>query len=122
MFCHSDNAHGDPSSLSDARLKDAITPIAGTQALDILSQIQGCTYDRGDLGQRRCGLIADEVENAIEQLAVDNVVSSKFHNGDQYKTLDYSRLIALAIPAISELSRQVKDLHDKLNGPTSQPS
>ena len=84
-----------------------------------MSQIQGCTYDRGDLGQRRCGLIADEVENAIEQLAVDNVVSSKFHNGDQYKTLDYSRTICLAIPAISELSRQVKDLQNKLNGSAS---
>ena len=41
VLCHSDNVHGDPNSLSDARLKNAITPIAGTQALDILSQIQG---------------------------------------------------------------------------------
>ena len=70
----------------------------------------------------RCGLIADEVENAIQQLAIDNVISSKFHNGDQYKTLDYSRLIALAIPTISELSKQVKDLQNKLNGSASQPS
>ena len=107
------------SSLSDARLKDAITPIAGTQALDILSRIKGCTYHREDLDQRRAGLIADEVEEAIEQLAVDNVVSSKFHNGDQYKTLDYSRLICLAIPAMSELSKQVKNLENKFNGTTS---
>ena len=121
VYCHSDNVHGDPASLSDARLKTEVTPITGAQALDVLSLIRGCTYQREDLGQRRCGLIADEVENAIEQLAIDNVVSSKFHNGDQYKTLDYSRLMCLAIPAISELSRQVKDLQDKLNGSAYQP-
>ena len=120
-FCHSDNVHGDPALLSDARLKTEVTPITGAQALDVLSQIRGCTYQREDLDQRRAGLIADEVEEAIEQLAVDNVVSSKFHNGDQYKTLDYSRLICLAIPAISELSRQVKDLQNKLNGSAFQP-
>ena len=104
-------------SLADSE----VTPIDGARAMDVLSKIQGCTYEREDLGQGRVCLIADEVHEAIEQLAIDNVVSSKFHNGDQYKTLDYSRLICLAIPAISELSKQVQDLHNKLNGSASQP-
>ena len=121
-FVHSDNIHGDPGSLSDARLKTEVTAIEGAQALDVLSQIQGCTYHREDLNQRRVGLIADEVEEAIEVFACDNVVSSKFHNDDQYNTLDYSRLVAILIPAVTHLSKQVRDLESKVNGTASKPS
>ena len=80
-FMHSDIIIGDPNSLSDARLKSEVAPVSGTQALSALSQIQGCTYEREDLQQRRLGLIADEVEDAIDQLAIDNVVGSKWHQG-----------------------------------------
>ena len=121
-FCNADNVYGDIGSLSDARLKTDVTPIEGPQALDVLSRIQGCTYEREDLGQRRVGLIADEVETAIEVLACDNIVSSKFYNDDQYKTLDYGRLVALLIPAVTHLSKQVKDLESKSNGTASKPS
>ena len=115
-FVHSDNVIGDPNSLSDARLKEEVTSVSGAQALGVLSQIQACTYERPDLQQRRLGLIADEVEDAIDQLAVDNVVGSKWHGGETYKTLDYSRLVSLLIPAINELNKQVKDLQSKVNG------
>ena len=119
-FVHSDNIHGDPGSLSDARLKTEVTPIAGGQALDVLSRIRGCTYEREDLGQRRVGLIADEVETAIQELACDNIISSKWYNDSEYKTLDYGRLVALLIPAVTHLSKQVKDLESKSNGPAGK--
>ena len=105
--------------MSDRRLKEEITPISPTQALSILSQIQGCTYEREDLDQRRLGLIADEVELSIEELAIDNVVSSKWHNDDQYKTLDYSRLVSLLIPAVNKMSQEIQDLKSILNGTSS---
>ena len=85
----------------------------------MLSSIQACTYERADLQQRRLGLIADEVEDAIDQLAVDNVVGSKWHQGEEYKTLDYARLVALLIPAVNALSARVKDLESKVNGTSS---
>ena len=113
-FMHSDNIIGDPASLSDARLKSEITPVSGEQALGVLSQIRGCTYERDDLQQRRLGLIADEVEEAIEELAIDNVVGSKWHNGEALKTLDYSRLVALLIPAVNTLTARVQELEAKL--------
>ena len=100
---HSDNVIGDAASLSDSRLKEDVTPVSGTQALSVLSQIRGCAYEREDLDQRRLGLIADEVEEAIDQLAIDNVLGSKWHNDDEHKTLDYSRLVALLIPAANTL-------------------
>ena len=65
------------------------------------------------------GCIADEVESAIEQLAIDNVVSSKWHKDDQYKTLDYSRLVSLLIPVVNKLSQEVEDLKGIINGSNS---
>ena len=114
-WVHSDNVYGDPASLSDARLKEEITSVSGTQALSVLSQIQGCTYEREDLDQRRLGLVADEVQDAIRLLGVDNVIGSKWHNNDEYNTLDYGRLVPLLIQAVNHLSQQVKDLQSKVN-------
>ena len=111
---HSDNIIGDPNSLSDARLKTEVTPVSGGQALSVLSQIQGCTYEREDMQQRRLGLIADEVEEAIEQLAIDNVLGSRWHEGEEYKALDYSRLVALLIPAVNTLSARVQELEARV--------
>ena len=118
-FVHSDNVIGDAASLSDARLKNEVTSVSGTQALSVLSQIQGCTYERDDLDQRRLGLIADDVEESMVELAIDNVVGSKWHNDDEHKTLDYARLVALLIPAVNALSARVKDLETKINGTSS---
>ena len=115
-FLHSDCIIGDPNSLSDGRLETERTELSGEQAQDVLNQIKSYTYDREDIGERRLGCIADEVESAIEQLAIDNVVSSKWHKDDQYKTMDYSRLVSLLIPAVNTLSAKIKDLESKVNG------
>ena len=117
-FVHSDNVHGDPNSLSDRRLKEEFDVIQASQAIAILGQIQSYTYDRTDLEQRRLGLIADEVEEAITGLAVDSVVGSKWQ-GEEYKTLDYSRLVALLIPAVNHLAQEAKVLRSKVNGTSS---
>ena len=115
-YVNSDNVYGDPGSLSDARLKTEVTPVSGDRALNVLSQIRGSTYEREDLQQRRLGLIADEVEDAIDQLAIDNVVGSRWHDGEQHRTLDYSRLVALLIPAVNTLSARLREMEAKVNG------
>ena len=56
------------------------------------------------------GLIADAAEEAIEQLACNNFVSSKRHLDGAYNTLDYNRRVALLIPAVSGQSERVKEL------------
>ena len=102
------------SSLSDGRLKTERTELSGQQAQIVLNQLKSYTYERDDIGERRLGLIADEVESAIDQLAIDSVVSSKWHKDGQYKTLDYSRLVSLLIPASNTLSKRVEDLESRL--------
>ena len=84
----------------------------------MLSQIQGCTYNREDLNnERRLGLIADEVESAIQPLEIENVLNNKFYKNEEYKTLDYSRLVSLLIPAVNALSARVSELETKLPKP-----
>ena len=72
-----------------------------------------------DLDQRRLGLIADGVEEACTGLGIDNVTSTKWHKDDQYKVLDYSRLVSLLIPAVNKLSQEVEDLKSIINGSSS---
>ena len=78
--------------------------------LGVLSNIQGQTYWREDVEERRLGLIADECGLAIAGLGVDNVVSSKFVGEEEYKTLDYSKLDSVLIPAVNHLGARVKEL------------
>ena len=94
------------------------TELSGEQAQDVLNQIKSYTYDREDIGERRLGCIADEVQTAIEQLAIDNVVSNKFSRDDQYLTLEYSRLVSLLIPAVNALAKRVGYLEFEINGTT----
>ena len=89
----SQNVVGDPSSLSDARLKQSAEPINGATALDIIAQCGGSVYTRIDTNEKRVGMIAQDVEAAIAGLGVDNVISSKMTAPgdlpfDEYKTLD----------------------------------
>ena len=118
-YIHADNVYADYTSSSDARLKTDLTEVSGAQALNVLSNIQGQTYWREDLSQRRLGLIADSVQTAIAGLAIDNVVSSNhatFNDvEDEYKTLDYSRLVSLCIPATNTLNQQVTALTAELD-------
>ena len=118
-FIHSDCIIGDPPSLSDRRLKEEIARVSGEQVLSVLSHNKGCTYDREDLEERRLGLIADEVEEAIEQLAIDNSIRSTWHQGEQYNTLDYSRLTSLLIPALNTLAKRVEYLESIVQGTNS---
>ena len=116
-WVRSDNVYGDPSSLSDARLKTHLDPVSGNQALSVLSQIQSYTYEREDLQEeRRLGLISQEVEEACAQLAIDNVIGTRFHQGQDYKTLDYARLVSLLIPAVNKMSQEIQDLKSIING------
>ena len=69
-----------------ANLNEERAIISGGEALNVLSRIQGCTYVRPDLQERRLGLSADEVEDAIELLGVDNVVGRKRHQGELFRT------------------------------------
>jgi len=101
---HSDNIVGDPSSLSDPRLKRNQNIVPATDLTSIFNAIEAKEYDllRGaDVdgvelpSERRVGFIADDVQAAIDGTGWSNIVSSKMKNGEDYVTLDYSRLVCV---------------------------
>ena len=110
---------GDSASLSDSRLKENRDPVSGNQSLSIINKIQAYTYDRPDLEERRLGLMAQEVEEAVEELAIDNVTGTRWHEGQSYKTLDYSRLVPLLVSGMNTLNAKIKHLESKVNGTSS---
>ena len=118
-FVHSDNIYGNPSSLSDARLKTNLTEVTPDQCLNTLRQIKPRTYDRDDIGEYRLGLLADECEEALKTagIEVDNVIGEKHWQvdgeSDMYKTLQYDRLVPLLIGAVNTLSARVEQLESK---------
>ena len=102
--------------------------MSGAQALNICAHIEAFTYTRDDLqGKHKIGLMAQDVEQSLEQLGIDNIVSSTIQSvgeepAQEYKTLDYARLVALTLPALNELSRRVKELEPLVNGANRKPS
>ena len=107
---------GDPSSLSDLRLKQNLLEVTPEQCLNTLRQIKPQTYDRIDTGERRLGLVADQCEAAFETagVEVENVIGQRHWQvdgeRDVYKTLQYERLVPLLIGAVNTLSARVQDL------------
>jgi len=82
---------------SDARLKSDIETIEG--ALDKVTGMRGVMYTLRSSGERRPGVIADELEKVLPE-AVDR--------SGEYKSVAYQNLAGLLIQAIKELNDKVE--------------
>lgn len=106
---------------SDARLKSNITAI--TNAVDKVMAINGVYYNANDLAVeiagedktvQRVGLLAQEVEAVLPHVVKaapfdigDHGVSK---TGENYKTLQYDRIVPLLVEAIKEQQQQITQL------------
>jgi hypothetical protein len=103
------------NTTSDRRLKTNLEMIDG--ALDKVEKLNAYTFDWIDEynneGIRQIGLISQEVEEVQPELItereiqVGNVI-------EKVKLLDYSKVTALLIGAVKELSEKVKQLENKI--------
>lgn len=108
---------------SDKRLKTDIKKI--DSALEKVNLISGVTFQANDLAEsfglinkeRQVGVLAQEIEQILpeavkpapfDQMIFEGQQISK--SGDNYKTVQYEKLVPLLIEAIKELSEQVKEL------------
>lgn len=91
------------TNTSDIRLKTNIEPIRN--ALDIVKELSGITYNwTTDVnGDRRVGLIAQDVAKVIPELTFINKNSP-----DEYMGIHYDNVVALLIEAIKEISNPEK--------------
>jgi hypothetical protein len=90
---------------SSETIKENINPIKN--ALDLVSQLSGVTYDRKDGSvKKRAGLIAEEVDKVLP-----NVVQ-KDSDGNP-SGIQYTNLIAYLIESIKELKTEISILKSK---------
>ena len=91
------------TAYSDERLKDNIETIEN--GLDKVEQLRGVTYTRDE--KESIGVIAQEVEKILPEI----VLTAADEMGT--KSVDYSRLTAVLIEAVKDLSTKVKKLEGK---------
>ncbi len=96
-------ADGNVTAYSDERLKDNIQTLEN--GLDKVNQLRGITYTRKE--KENIGVVAQEVEKILPQI----VLTADDEMGT--KSVDYSRLTAVLIEAVKELSAKVKELENK---------
>ena len=96
-------ASGNVTAYSDERLKDNIETIEN--GLSKVEQLRGVTYTRDD--REEIGVIAQEVEKILPEI----VLTADDEMGT--KSVDYSRLTAVLIEAVKDLSARVKELEGK---------
>jgi len=95
----------DVVAYSDCRGKSNIATI--DNAVDKVNKLQGRTYNRNDMGGKHYGLVAQEVAQAIPELAFSG------NNGDAYG-VKYQNTVALLIEAIKEQSVEISGLKQKV--------
>ena len=111
------------SYYSDERLKENIVTIPN--ALEKVTQLRGVTYNANELAEsfgyinkeKQVGVLAGDVEKVLPEavkpapfdiMLFENTEISK--SGENYKTVQYERIIPLLIEAIKELNNEIKEL------------
>jgi hypothetical protein len=112
------------SYYSDVRLKENIEPIEN--ALEKVMVLRGVTYNSNKLAEsfgfinknRQVGVIAQDVEavlpEAVKPAPFDNIQLQEgieiSKSGENYKTVQYEKIVPLLIEAIKELSIEIQQL------------
>jgi hypothetical protein len=111
------------SYYSDERLKENVVEIK--DALEKVMQLRGVTYNANQLAesfgfinkQKQVGVLAADVERVLPEavkpapfdiMLFESTEISK--SGENYKTVQYERLVPLLIEAIKELNKEIKQL------------
>ena len=87
------------TAYSDARLKTNVETI--DNALDKVSRMRGVTYERIDSGSKGVGVIAQEMQEVLPEVVMDN--------GD-HLSVAYGNIVGVLIEAIKELKAEIEQL------------
>ena len=94
---------------SDEKLKENVQVVNG--ALELVSQLDGVTFNWKENGKASAGVIAQDVEQVLPS-AVKEV--ENMDKTDTHKVVDYNQLSALFIEAIKELKEENKILRAEI--------
>ncbi len=94
---------------SDKRLKERIVLI--DNALDKVSKLKGVTYTLKETGERKTGLIAQDVEAVLPEAVFE---TPNKYLGEDAKHVYYGETVGLLVEAIKELKAEVDELKQQL--------
>jgi len=125
QFQHDGDFHADgdviafSTTVSDKRLKDNVKVI--DNALDKVMKLRGVEFDWNQgkrKGQHDLGLIAQEVEEVLPELVREKTLCTGEYEGNEqeFKTVDYEKIVGVLIEAVKEQQEQINKLEEKLNG------
>lgn len=93
-------ANGNVTAYSDRRLKTNLEKI--DNALEKVEKLNGYTFDVIGTGERKAGVIAQELKEVLPEAVVEN------ENG--YLSVAYGNIVPLLIESIKELKKEVEEL------------
>jgi hypothetical protein len=96
------------TTYSSRRWKTNIQPLH--DALGMVEQLRGVSYDMKDSDKHEIGVIAEEVGAVVPE------VVSYEENGKDARGVDYSRLTALLIEAVKQQQQQIKTQQRQIAG------
>jgi hypothetical protein len=88
----------DLNSTSDIKLKENIHTVQN--ALDVVDNLRGVSFDWKESGRSSYGVIAQELEEVLPELVGDG----------ETKSVNYNGIIGVLIEAIKELKKEIEDL------------
>ena len=102
-------ATGNVTAYSDARLKTNVKTI--DNALNIVDQLRGVSFDWKESGEHSIGVIAQEVEEVLPELVLDaEHIDQETEEETTVKTVDYGKIVGVLINAVKELRAEVEEL------------
>jgi len=90
---------------SDERLKENIIQI--NNAVEIIENLEGVSFNWKEGGEKSIGLIAQNVEKVLPELVLTD--------NDGYKSIQYANLVAVLIEAVKEQQKEIDELKNQLN-------
>ncbi len=96
----------DVNSTSDIRLKENIEPI--TEALELINRLNGVYFNKIVTPEKKeIGFIAQEVEEVLPEVVGE---------AGEYKAVSYSRIVAVLVESVKELTKRVEELEANSSG------
>ena len=102
VSCASLTASGEVTAYSDARLKTNVTTI--DDALALVKKMRGVAYQRVDNDSKGIGVIAQEMQEVLPEVVVDN---------GNYLSVAYGNIVGVLIEAIKQLENKISELENK---------
>jgi len=110
---------------SDKRLKTVVGPI--TNALEKINKLSGVYYTNNEVANKygytstdtQVGVLAQEVESVLPEIVkaapFDLDENNQSKSGENYKTVQYEKLIPLLIEAIKDQQKNIDNQEQKIN-------